>query len=385
MIDENFYCININAPIDKKDLISEIKSLQKVSTPNVEKETDSTKKPFLLSDLSKKKKKKDKNKKIGIELLCDGEIKEFTKNNRHNEENETYNPVNITSIADLLDEDDEEEPACIDLDIVGEQCSNYDKLKKEENMYKKEFAEEITLLYNLLKETTKFGKDLQETYDYLSKTKVRGVNKYTIELADAILNSKSSKLQIIKEIASIKKTIQDLKLKSDTKNKDQSQGSTEAMAAHYFNNILNYGRSNFIKDLTNGKKVSDDEDDGTVDPRDLMINTSPYTGGDFNTDRFMDMIEERLESTENPFRSEEGSKYIEYENLGVKIKIKKCVDTGEWDFVAIDRNGMQIYDYPLPRKADCGKMKFSPDGSYGTDAQGRTYDVIEYYLPEDQV
>lgn len=382
MKDSNFYVINIDIPIDKKDLISEIKSLKKSQPINNE---SGNKKPFLLSDLTKKKKKKDKNKKIDIELLCDGELDDFTKKRRPTNDDESFTAVNLTSIDDLLSEDDEDEPTCIDLDIVGEQCSNYDKLKKEENMYKKEFAEEITLLYNLLKETTKFGKDLQDTYDYLSSTKIRGVNKYTIELAEAILNSKTSKLQIIKEISNIKKTIQDLKLKSDTKNKDQSQGSTEAMAAHYFNNILNYGRSNFIKDLANGKKVSNEDDDGTVDPRDLLDNSSPYTGGDFNTDRFMDLIDERLENVDNPFRSEEGSKYIEYENLGVKIKIKKCIDTNEWDFIAIDRNGMQIYDYPLPRKVDCGKMKFSPDGSYGTDAQGRTYDVIDYYLPEDQV
>ena len=45
--------------------------------------------------------------------------------------------------------------------------------------------------------------------------KVRGVNKYANDLAELVLTSKQNKLNILKEISSVKKSIADLKIKAD--------------------------------------------------------------------------------------------------------------------------------------------------------------------------
>ena len=62
--------------------------------------------------------------------------------------------------------------------------------------------------------------------------------------------------------------------------------------------------------------------------------------------------------------------------------IKKCVDTGDWEFIAVDKDNQEIVGFPLPSKESTGKMKFSEDGRYASDKYGRSYKVIEYFSDE---
>lgn len=276
------------------------------------------------------------------------------------------------SLVDLY----EESEASIEDGIIDEQKTSYEKLKKQDNPYKKEFAEELTILYNLLDEYNKFSKKIEKDFDAINGSKTRGMSKYTNDLLASVLNAKNGKLAVIKEIASLKKTIADLKIKEDSKKEkaenNQQQG-TEFLAASYFKNIMNYGRKNFISDLTNRNLNDSDEYDKQM--------FGAYNQDDEDYDA---LLEDRLESEDNPFRTNEGSKFIEYENRGVKIFVKRCIDTGEWEFVALDRDDQQIFDYPVPNKKRVGKIKFSEDGSYATDERGRSYKVIEYYSPDEE-
>lgn len=370
---DEYYEINIDISDDTEtNLISEIKSLKKTEIQKKDNE------PLLLSDMKKKKSKnqKKKSKKIDLEIMSNGNIESLDTFLKDKEESDDEKNKDIISIDELLHDSDDDDDEDTTKDLLNTQCSNYNKLKKENNPYKKEFAEEITLLYNLLKDTNSFSKDLEETYRYLTSSKVRGMSKYTIDLANTILGATSNKIQILKEINNIKKTIQDLKLKSD-KFKDEKQSSTEALASHYFKNLVNYGRSNFIREFNNPNSSKNDED---IDIS-KFINLEDVT--DTENENYMNIIEDRLDNTDVKLRSDDADKYIQYENLGVKIKIKKCVDTNTWEFVAIDKHNQQIFDYPLPSKKSAGKVKFSPDGTYATDERGRSYSVIEYFSPDE--
>ena len=349
-----------NTPNTTLDMINEIKSL-KDSTIEVKREE---KDPIILtnvvSDIAAKKKEKKKKKKEKKKI-----------------ESESNKTVDID--ADILDiesfiRDNLADEEAIDESIISTQKKGYNRLKKSKNEYKKEFSEELTLLYNLLDETSTFGKQLEKDLQAIRGTKVRGVTKYSNDLAELVLTSKQNKLSILKEIAGIKKTIADLKLKADAKNNknDDVENSNEQLASFYLKNILNHGRSEFINNMTNDSSNA--------------IDFRPYGDNSYQDDEDMlfNELESRLEYSSNPNRSDEGNKYIEYENRGVHIYIKKCIDTGEWEFVAIDKNKQQIYDYPLPAKRDVGRVRFSDDGTYATDAQGRMYKVLEYYLPDDE-
>ncbi len=263
--------------------------------------------------------------------------------------------------------------------IIKEQKKGYEKLKNEKNNFKKEFAEELTLLYNLLDETNKFGKDLEKELGSLRGSRVRGASKYSNDLAELVLTSKQSKLNILKEITSVKKTIADLQIKSEGKNKEKDEGSRspEYLASAYYRNILSHGRNDFIKQLSGGGR--DDEYSDIAAEIDTM-KQNHFVDEDRD---YTDILEARLTEDGNPTRSYEGSKYIEYENRNVNVVVKRCVDTGEWNLVAIDKHDIEIDDYPLPSRRDLGKMKFSSDGNYATDEYGRMYTVVDYYLDDD--
>lgn len=271
----------------------------------------------------------------------------------------------------------------IDEDIIDEQKGNYKKLKKDENNFKKEFAEELTLLYNLLDETSKYGKDLEKDLKTIKSAKTRGVSKYSNDLADIVLSTKQTKLNILKEITSVKKTIADLKMKADDKARKSNEGenaSTESLASAYFKNVLAHGRNNFVRDFAGGQEDYDDDLAYSIN----QMKTKGVEPSDRDYDEYNDILEERLNELDNPFRSEEGNKYIKYENSGIKLKINKCIDTGEWEMIAIDKFNQRVDDYPIPSRRDLGKIKFSADGRYASDEKGRMYDVIEYYLPENE-
>jgi hypothetical protein len=374
--------IVINGPIKEKDLINEIKSLKKPDNKSIKKEPKDENSTFLLSSISNKKQKKKKNKnKLNVELMTNGHISDgYSEVERVSEEEEKSNLLDIEEIFREKDEDD------IDKGIINEQNKSYNKLKKEQNEYKKEFAEELTLLYNLLKETSEFGDELEKKYLLLDNSKVRGVSKYMNDLAATILVAKGNKLNILREIASIKKVIADLKIKSDTKNKTtDNNNNPEYLASSYLRKILNYGRNNFIKDYKNHDENDEDEyNDKLLEQIEKNRAEAASTYSDEETDYYNKIIDDKLDNSDNPYRSDEGNKYIEYENRGVKIFIKRYIHSGEWEFIAIDKDKQQVFDYPIPRKRDAGRIKFSSDGSYATDERGRTYKIIEVNDEEDE-
>lgn len=376
MADEKI-TIQVNLPVERGSLISEIKALPKLTRPvKKEKQVLIEDEPLILSSLGKGK-KKDKKKK--------GKKKKEELNFLVADENDTVDldgvdvsisGSNLIDIDAILNRDDDDYETIGD-PIIDEQRRGYEKRKKDENPFKKEFAEELTLLYDLLDEMNRLSKELDKKYKTFENSKVRGSSKYANDHVINMLNAKSSKLQIIKEINNLKKVIADLKIKQDgkTKGAEAGQMGTEMMASQYFQQVLKYGRNNFVKQFGDSSPQVDEDIDDIVN----QIERDKMDYNDDEIDRFQSLIDERLENDDNLFRSSEGSKYIQYENLGVKIYIKRCVDTGEWEFIALDRDQQQIHDYPLPSKRDVGKVRFQD--RYATDERGRTYNVIEYYLP----
>ena len=359
----------IDIDIDKKSkstsLISDLKALTPYSPDSIQE--DDFQEEISFNKIVKGNKKKKKDKKKGKKKKKNDDVELLSDIDDSNEEKQV-DEFRFIDLEELLDEEREED---IEGDIVGVQKKNYDKLKKEENPYKKEFAEELTLLYNLLDELNKYNKKLEKKYDVMDNQKTRGMSKYTMDMAASILQGKTSKLQVIKEIASIKKTIADLKLKHDNKNKENSSAlSHDALAVSYLQNIIKHGRSSFVTTLTK----NDESEDVQIEGWDLDM--SPGEASQY--ENYQNIIEDRLSNETNRYRdSEDGDTYIRYENAGVKLYIKRYIDSGEWEMVALDKNKQQIFDYPIPDRDSLGKMTFTDDGTFAADKYGRTYKVIE--------
>ena len=251
---------------------------------------------------------------------------------------------------------------------------SYNKYKEDENEYKKEFAEELAMLYDLLEETNKFSKKLTKKYDSIDGSKAKGTSKYLTELIESILGATTNKLQIIKEINSLKKNIQELKIKSDSKySKMGGDGSLEDGANSFFQNIMGVGRNNFVSALNGEPDIHFSNPEYSNDDDIEYVNSLPDA-----QDALHDIINDRLEN-EGCIRSEEADKYIIYENLKPELRILRSAADNTWEVIAVDKDEQRIIDYPVPSKRDLGKMKFSADGKYATDAYGRSYRVIEKF------
>ena len=250
---------------------------------------------------------------------------------------------------------------------------SYDKYKEDENEFKKEFAEELTMLYDLLDDANKFNKKLIKKYDSIDGSKAKGTSKYLNDLIASVLTSNTNKLQIIKEITNLKKTIQELKIKSDGKNnRTLEDDSLESQANSFFNNIMNVGRNNFISAL-NGDDMQFANTEYSSDTDIEYANTLPDVQEEIH-----DRISERL-MNEDRTRSDEAEKYIIYENLKPEYVILRSALDNSWEVIAVDKDGQRIPDYPVPSKKDLGRMKFSQDGRFATDAFGRSYKCMTKY------
>ena len=124
---------------------------------------------------------------------------------------EETNDYNFYQIADDWENNEYEDDVTGDIARKGKR--SYNKLKDGDNKYKKEFAEELTMLNDLLDEVNKFGKSLDKKYESMSGSKTKGVSKYTNDLIQSIITTKSTKLQIVKEMTALKKSIMELQIK----------------------------------------------------------------------------------------------------------------------------------------------------------------------------
>jgi hypothetical protein len=244
---------------------------------------------------------------------------------------------------------------------------SYDKYKEDENEYKKEFAEELAMLYDLLDEANKFNKKLTKKYDAIEGSKAKGTSKYLNDLIESVLSSTTNRLQIIKEINSLKKNIQELKIKADGKYaKMGGDGSLEDSANSFFQNIMDVGRNNFVSALNGDPDIHYSNPEYSNDEDIEYANSLPDA-----QDALHEMINERLENEGGNRRSNEAEMYIIYENMKPEIKILRSAMDNTWEIIAVDKDGQRIVDYPVPDRKSLGKCKFSADGTWMTDAYGR--------------
>lgn len=377
------------------DNISELRSTPKEEPP-----------AFTLSNLAsldsdvkkdkKKGKKKDKKKKKKSENNLSSMLDDSYEYNTMDEVEEFSALLDVDNEAiKLLLSDGEDSIADV---IIGE-GRDYNKYKKSGDKLVEQFGPELTYLYDLLDEVNLFGKELDKQFNFVSGSKARGMSKTSNDLTQNIISNKKTKLDVVKEIASIKKTIEDLKIKHEnaTAKRAGAEGgdlSNEASAAMFMSNIMKVGRNNFVEALENTddeqytydmdkalNALSSERDSDWEEDEQKPSKSKFYDGfyDEDELDEIDDLIDSRLDKEDFASRTASGDKYIMYENQQPSIMIKKCVDTGDWNFIAVNKDKQEIAGYPLPEQETLGKMKFSADGNIATDKYGRTYRVIEYY------
>ena len=282
-----------------------------------------------------------------------------------------------------------------------------DLVKKYSAMFKTEEA----LMLALLKESDNDTRVIREAFMSLAKNgSVRGVmGKTATDFASALVSANSHRLAIIKQLADLKKTANDLAFKEESKRKDSDENSLdqESLGAMALRSLFGQSSREFSNVLQSSTAISEEEfnrleenakrevpvetyvedfDMGPVIDKDgntRQIDSQERSSVDFDPD-----MEEHLNSLSEQYkddpiygRSSAGDSLIRNESRGVKIKVRRWSDesTGryEFDFVAVDKDGIEVPDYEVPDKSRI-KMTWNDETGMAKDNRGRTYEVINY-------
>lgn len=240
----------------------------------------------------------------------------------------------------------------IDEATGGKKKKKKKKDKNEPTDFKKEFEPEAALLRNLLVDQNKFVESLQKEYDYLksSKSSSRGMNKNMTDLIANITSARNLAMQLVDKHTALKKTIADLSMKE----KKEMSGSLDGME-----NLSDFA-SSYLKQMISERQQ-------------LMTGTNADVS-DYSIDEMASLIGENLMTGDDvEDRDPEIEKYLEYENRNVKIYVyMNPDDESDYDYIAIDENGIEIDDYPLPFK---GNLSVNRSTNIATDTYGQKYEV----------
>lgn len=221
--------------------------------------------------------------------------------------------------------------------------------------HKKDFEPEMALLRNLQIDQAKFVDSLQKKYNQMEniKSTARGTGKFTTDLIESINQGRSLSMQLVDKIVSVKKTIADLEFKE---RKEFGSNNTEQQ------NLSNYA-STYLKQVIDAG-------------RNNIIGQPSYDGGydDVSDDDIGDIFDSINDSLGDSERSEEADKYLKYENDGVEVEVvyndNAADDEDKYYYIAKNKDGDVIDDYPLPEK---NKLSINRSTGTATDMYGNKY------------
>lgn len=282
-----------------------------------------------------------------------------------------------------------------------------DLVKKYSAMFKTEEA----LMLALLKESDNDTRVIREAFMSLAKNgSVRGVmGKTATDFASALVSANSHRLAIIKQLADLKKTANDLAFKEESKRKDSDENGLdqESLGAMALRSLFGQSTREFSNVLQSSTAISEEEfnrleenakRENPVESYTEDFDTGPVIDKDGNTRQidsqermsvdFDPDMEEHLNSLSEQYkddpiygRSSAGDSLIRNESRGVKIKVRRWSDesTGryEFDFVAVDKDGNEVSDYEVPDKTRI-KMTWNDETGVAKDNRGRIYEIIDY-------
>lgn len=267
------------------------------------------------------------------------------------------------------------------LDIFGEEKSEEEKQKMRESddFYSKRFNTSLVLLTNLLKEVNDETVVTREYLDNMRSGRIKASPMSISSQTSNVISLAGTRLSIIKEITAVNSKISDLELKkiaNDVKNDKGKDAETNnaLIIDKMFDKIISQGST--LPNIDFEEEIEDNVDE----PEDGKKKKKKKKGKPSGKS-----LEERLRELEESGDIEytDSEKAFKYEKDGVQIVIYKNINNNRWKFVALNSEGDELYDYPLPNKKSIGKVKFDMETETATDGLNRTYKLIMVDAFED--
>lgn len=229
------------------------------------------------------------------------------------------------------------------------------KKKKKNDLtdFNEMFDKEIRLLQNQLQDQSKFVQSLQRRYDAMDsqKSTARGVGKFTTDLIGVLNSARALNKDLTRELINTKKTIAELSMKEK---KELGVGSDAQDDSGLF-------ASSYLKQIMSMKKDS-------------------FEGGDFgvddinNSDDLYDAISATITNSGESTRDDNANKFLKYESQQVEVCLVCDETSGDKYFIAENKDGDIIDDYPLPNTADSCTLNRST--GIAMDKYGKKYPII---------
>lgn len=366
----------------------------------------------------KKKKEEKKKKKASLESKLDHIIGDVDSLSPVNQD---FDTESLLDFAKEIKKSTKKRRNALEFD--ADKFMNGEGKKRKEHAelvkkYHKLFSKEESLVLALLKEADADTKMIRTALSGLmGNASIRGVmGKVATDLASALISANGNRLAIIKQIAEFKKIANDYAFKEEGRKKDDTEGTLdqEVLGANALKSLFSQSTKDFNSTLRQADSVSEEEF-ANLERRASMANNyqqqmqeapateeETYSTGvigkdgnvlehltperepvqfDSDMEAHMRELEDELreKGDELALRSEAGDNLIRNESRGVRIKIRRWLtDEGEydWEFVAVDKEGLIVSDYEVPDKAKM-KISWNDENGFAKDRLGRTYEVID--------
>ena len=355
-----------------------------------------------------KKKKKEKKKKKSLSSKLDKILDDVDA--YHYMSDDEINETSITEMAKEIRKSIKKKNNKMVFDKDSFMDDDGKPRKKHKDILKKYldmFKNEKSLVMALLKEADSDTKVIRESFMKLVQNgTVRGVmGKVATDLASTLISANAHRLAIIKQLADLTKSANDLAFKEESRRKESSETETdyEILGANVLKSLFNQDTNKFNSQIRELSAVSADEysklqeSEKIENPYKEDFYKGPVIDSHGNTTDVITPEREKVEFDsdmrnrlnelndkykDDPIygRSKAGDSLIENETRDVRICIRRWVDdnTGmtDYSFFAIDKDGIEIDNYELPDKTTT-KISWNDDTGMAKDNRGRIYKVYD--------
>lgn len=238
---------------------------------------------------------------------------------------------------------------------MGRKYARDSAQSKETSEVTKTFADSETKLRELYDEVTKDKANLERDIERM-RVPGRG-GKVMSDMISAKNSYHNTQLAIVKELNSIKKSIFDLRAKEQARKEAESAGSTD-INPNTIQSIFSSSRAGMVHGIGGYSGVSGAEDDSVDGALDFSEDDD-------------EIIQQKYFSDQQSSFSD-GDKWLKYEDRGVEYVLIVDSENIPQAILAEDRDGNQIYDYPIP---DLSNLTFDidPIGKTASDNLHRNY------------
>ena len=251
-------------------------------------------------------------------------------------------------ILDSIDIDDEDIELKNNLISMGRRYARSNAVTEEEGEVDKAFAPQEQKLKDLYTEVSKDVIKIEKDLEELRGTSFGKNAMKTAELASAKNSLHATKLSIIKELNSMKKSQFEIKSKIDKNN--VSNGMESFASADMMQRIFGMGHDSIISSVGGRESAAGDP------IYEYGSDSAAYSAEDEIGERMCDEYADT-------YQDSEGDIYLKYEGKNINVVVEEHCD-GTKEIYAEDENGERVSDYPVPKDVD--ELSFDINERTGT-------------------